>query len=64
MPILGECKVIRCLLYARGHMHVRCTVFSSLVLFCVSTLPLAAGGQGFGTPEDEGGRGGLKVAKF
>ena len=23
-------------------MHVRCTVFSSLVLFCVSTLPLAA----------------------
>ena len=52
MPILGECKVIRCLLYARGHMHVRCTVFSSKL-----RTSGGGGGQGFGTPEDEGGGG-------
>ena len=75
MPILGECKVIRCLLYAIKQLYqcLYTTILAREVDFSkmkkdslkISKLRTSGGGgQGFGTPEDEGGRVGLKVAKF
>ena len=61
MPILGECKVIRCLYTTILAREVDFSKMKKDSLKISKLRTSGGGGQGFGTPEDEGG---LKVAKF